>query len=89
MLYVFNHYLQIQTEKGLPTAEEAYNFFTLNFELEPQDGTEKKSKKREKQKKTTEKDSDEEGGGVVEEREAAEVDEDNQDENEDQVRHRQ
>uniref|UniRef100_A0A8D0ASE1 Coiled-coil and C2 domain containing 2A n=1 Tax=Sander lucioperca TaxID=283035 RepID=A0A8D0ASE1_SANLU len=48
------------------TAEEAYNFFTLNFELEPQDGTEKKSKKREKQKKTTEKDSDEEGGGVVE-----------------------
>ncbi|XP_032380927.1 coiled-coil and C2 domain-containing protein 2A isoform X1 [Etheostoma spectabile] len=71
-----------RTEKGLPTAEEAYNFFTLNFELEPQDGTEKERKKRKKQKKTTEKDSDEEGG--VEEQEAAEVDEDNPDENVDQ-----
>lgn len=79
--------LQIQAEKGLPTAEEAYNFFTFNFEPEPQDGTEKISRKSKKTKGTAEedRDDDEEGGEEVE-RENADVDEDNQDENEDQVR---
>lgn len=85
--YLFIYSLQIQAEKGLPTAEEAYNFFTFNFEPEPQDGTEKISRKSKKTKGTAEedRDDDEEGGEEVE-RENADVDEDNQDENEDQVR---
>ncbi|XP_070764717.1 coiled-coil and C2 domain-containing protein 2A [Enoplosus armatus] len=69
-----------RAEKGLPTAEEAYNFFTFDFEPEPQDGSEKISRKRQKQKKTGEEDRDEEGGEEVEEQEDAEVDEDEQDE---------
>lgn len=77
--------LQIQAGKGLPTSEEAYNFFTFNFEPDPQDGTEKISRKRQKKKKTADEDRDEEGGEDVEEQEDAEVDEDNQDVNEDQV----
>ncbi|KAL7396300.1 hypothetical protein ABVT39_003795 [Epinephelus coioides] len=71
-----------RTGKGLPTAEEAYNFFTLNFEPDPPDGTEKKSKKKEKQKKTAEEGRDEEGEDKAEEQEDAEADD--QDENEDQ-----
>ncbi|XP_076014347.1 coiled-coil and C2 domain-containing protein 2A isoform X2 [Genypterus blacodes] len=43
------------TEKGLPTAEEAYNFFTFQFDPEPQEGNENQSKQR--------KLSEEEGGG--------------------------
>ncbi|XP_039985612.1 coiled-coil and C2 domain-containing protein 2A isoform X2 [Xiphias gladius] len=73
-----------QTEKGLPTAEEAYNFFTLNFEPDPQGGTERISRKRQKQKKTAGGVRDEEGENEAEEQEDGEVDDDNQDENEDQ-----
>ncbi|XP_042272051.1 coiled-coil and C2 domain-containing protein 2A isoform X2 [Thunnus maccoyii] len=73
-----------RVEKGLPTAEEAYNFFTFSFEPDPQEKSEKMSRKRQKQRRTTEEDRDEEGGEEVEEQEDAEVDEDNQDENEDQ-----
>ncbi|XP_074490630.1 coiled-coil and C2 domain-containing protein 2A isoform X1 [Sebastes fasciatus] len=61
-------------ETGIPTVEEAYNFFTLNFEPDPRDGTERKRSKR--REKTAEEDRDEE------EQEDAEVD--NQEENEDQ-----
>ncbi|XP_044054572.1 coiled-coil and C2 domain-containing protein 2A isoform X2 [Siniperca chuatsi] len=71
-----------RVEKGLPTAEEAFNFFTFDFEPDPQDGTEKISRKRQKQKKIAEEDRDEEGGEEFEEQEDAEVDEDDQDENE-------
>ncbi|XP_038572480.1 coiled-coil and C2 domain-containing protein 2A [Micropterus salmoides] len=67
-----------RAEKGLPTAEEAYDFFTLDFEPDPQDGTEKVSRKRPKQKKTAEDRDDEEGG--EEEVEDAEADEGDQDE---------
>ncbi|TKS74879.1 Coiled-coil and C2 domain-containing protein 2A [Collichthys lucidus] len=35
-----------RTQKDLPTAEEAYNFFTFNFEPEPQDSTEKLPSRR-------------------------------------------
>ncbi|XP_041790997.1 coiled-coil and C2 domain-containing protein 2A isoform X1 [Chelmon rostratus] len=74
-----------RAEKGLPTAEEAYNFFTFNFEPDLKDGTEKISKKRQKQKKAAEEDRDEEGEGEdAEEQEDGDVDEVEQDENEDQ-----
>lgn len=82
---LFLYFPQIQVEKGLPTAEEAYNFFTFSFEQNPQDKSEKTSRRRQKQKRTAEEDREE--GEVVKEQEDAEVDEDNQDENEDQVRH--
>lgn len=72
------YYLQVQMESGIPTAEEAYNFFTLNFEPEPQDSTEKTSRKRQRQKKTAEEDGNEEGGSEAEKQE-----------NEDQVRYKQ
>lgn len=87
LLYLYIHSLHIQAEKGLPTAEEAYNFFTFNFEPDLKDGTEKISKKRQKQKKAAEEDRDEEGEGEdAEEQEDGDVDEVEQDENEDQVR---
>lgn len=77
--------LLIQASKGVPTAEEAYNFFTFNFEPDPQEETEKISRKRKKQKKASEG-GDEEGGEDDDEQEDAEVDEGNQDEHEDQVK---
>uniref|UniRef100_A0A3B4Y177 Coiled-coil and C2 domain containing 2A n=1 Tax=Seriola lalandi dorsalis TaxID=1841481 RepID=A0A3B4Y177_SERLL len=52
---------------GLPTAEESYNFFTFNFEPDPQDEAERISRKRQKQKKTAEDDGDEEGRDEAEE----------------------
>ncbi|KAM7410419.1 hypothetical protein PAMA_001723 [Pampus argenteus] len=71
--------------KGLPTADEAYNFFTFSFEPDPQDKSEKKSRKKQKQRTTTaEEERDDKGEEEVEEQEDADVDEDNQDENEDQ-----
>ncbi|XP_050933184.1 coiled-coil and C2 domain-containing protein 2A [Lates calcarifer] len=74
-----------RAEKGLPTAEEAYNFFTFNFEPDPQDGSERSSRKRKKLKKAaTEEDRDREGGNEAREQQDSEADEDNQDENEDQ-----
>uniref|UniRef100_A0A671WJU5 Coiled-coil and C2 domain containing 2A n=1 Tax=Sparus aurata TaxID=8175 RepID=A0A671WJU5_SPAAU len=72
-----------RASKGVPTAEEAYNFFTFNFEPDPQEETEKISRKRKKQKKASEG-GDEEGGEDDDEQEDAEVDEGNQDEHEDQ-----
>lgn len=69
-----------QAGEGLSTSEEAYNFFTFNFEPDPQDGAELISRKRQK-KKTVGEDRDED----VDEQEDAEVDEDNEDKNEDQV----
>uniref|UniRef100_A0A3Q3W2A0 C2 domain-containing protein n=1 Tax=Mola mola TaxID=94237 RepID=A0A3Q3W2A0_MOLML len=71
-----------QAGNGLPTAEDAYNFFTFNFEPEPQDETVSTSGKRQKPKKAADEDRGEEGGEEVEEQEDAEEDEDNQDENE-------
>uniref|UniRef100_A0A3B4VDH7 Coiled-coil and C2 domain containing 2A n=1 Tax=Seriola dumerili TaxID=41447 RepID=A0A3B4VDH7_SERDU len=73
---------QEQAESGLPTAEESYNFFTFNFEPDPQDEAERISRKRQKKKKTAEDDGDEEGRDEAEE--DGEVDEDNEDEKEDQ-----
>nr|XP_020459011.1 coiled-coil and C2 domain-containing protein 2A [Monopterus albus] len=61
--------------KGLPTAEEAYGFFTYNFEPDPKDGTVRMSRKKQKQRKTVEEDM-----GEADEQEDSEVDEDNQDE---------
>ncbi len=77
--------MQIQSEKGIPTAEEAYNFFTFNFEPDPQEEPEKKSRKRQKPKKAAEDDSEKAGGEDAHKQEDAEADEDNQEENEDQV----
>ncbi|XP_058494610.1 coiled-coil and C2 domain-containing protein 2A [Solea solea] len=63
-----------QTERGLPTAEEAYNFFTFSFEPEPQDkATESSGRKRRA----------EEGGS--EDEEDGDADEDNQKEDESQT----
>lgn len=76
---------QIQAEKGPPTSEEAYNFFTLNFEPEPQYEPEKIIMKRQKLKKKAERERDGEGEGDGDEQEDAEVDEDHRDANEDQV----
>uniref|UniRef100_A0A3Q3JIS1 C2 domain-containing protein n=1 Tax=Monopterus albus TaxID=43700 RepID=A0A3Q3JIS1_MONAL len=67
--------------KGLPTAEEAYGFFTYNFEPDPKDGTVRMSRKKQKQRKTVEEDM-----GEADEQEDSEVDEDNQDEKIGQVR---
>ncbi|KAL6107585.1 cc2d2a [Pungitius sinensis] len=68
-----------RTEKSLPTAEEAYNFFTLDFEPDPLDGTEKK--KRDKPRRAAEEDGDEED---AEEEEDAEdnVPQENEDQSE-------
>uniref|UniRef100_A0A3B4VCZ5 Coiled-coil and C2 domain containing 2A n=1 Tax=Seriola dumerili TaxID=41447 RepID=A0A3B4VCZ5_SERDU len=81
-LHLFIYSFQIQAESGLPTAEESYNFFTFNFEPDPQDEAERISRKRQKKKKTAEDDGDEEGRDEAEE--DGEVDEDNEDEKEDQ-----
>ncbi|XP_068449249.1 coiled-coil and C2 domain-containing protein 2A-like isoform X1 [Clinocottus analis] len=61
-----------RTERGLPTAEEAYNFFTLDFEPDPRGGDEKKGKKGGGRRRTSEEDGDDE---VAEEQVAAEGDE--------------
>lgn len=62
-----------QVGKGLPTAEEAFNFFTLNFDPDPPDVIETSSRRRQKQRKTTDEDEEHE-----------DVDEDIQEENETQ-----
>uniref|UniRef100_A0A3P9CZ90 Coiled-coil and C2 domain containing 2A n=1 Tax=Maylandia zebra TaxID=106582 RepID=A0A3P9CZ90_9CICH len=71
-MYLF-YSLQIQVGKGLPTAEEAFNFFTLNFDPDPPDVIETSSRRRQKQRKTTDEDEEHE-----------DVDEDIQEENETQ-----
>ncbi|XP_028260415.1 coiled-coil and C2 domain-containing protein 2A [Parambassis ranga] len=70
--------------KHLPTAEEAYNFFTSSFEPDPSDESERISRKKHKQRKTAEEDEDDDGGQETEEQEDAEEDEDIQRENENQ-----
>ncbi|KAM4629790.1 coiled-coil and C2 domain-containing protein 2A [Polymixia lowei] len=51
-----------RAEKGLPTAEEAYNFFTLNFDPEPQDATDKDRRKKQKQGRTAGEDEEDRQG---------------------------
>uniref|UniRef100_A0A3B3BF83 Coiled-coil and C2 domain containing 2A n=1 Tax=Oryzias melastigma TaxID=30732 RepID=A0A3B3BF83_ORYME len=69
-----------RVNQGLPTANEAYNFFTFNFEPEPAEETEELRRKKRKQKETTEKDRDEDEGEEPEEDDK----EDSQDPNENQ-----
>ncbi|RVE74087.1 hypothetical protein OJAV_G00037800 [Oryzias javanicus] len=69
-----------RVNQGLPTANEAYNFFTFNFEPEPPEETEEFSRKKRKQKETSEKDRDEDEGEEPEEEDK----EDSQDHNENQ-----
>lgn len=78
----FFFFLQ-QAENGPPSTEEAYNFFTFNFEPEPPYRPEKIVMKRQKPKKKAKKARDE--GEDGNEQEDAEDEEDSQDENEDQV----
>ncbi|XP_074523807.1 coiled-coil and C2 domain-containing protein 2A isoform X2 [Halichoeres trimaculatus] len=73
-----------RTEKGIPTAEEAYNFFTFSFEPEPEVSSKKTRRKRQKQKKTEGEDEDEEEEEeAAEEQEEEDAEGDNQDEIED------
>ncbi|XP_037830013.1 coiled-coil and C2 domain-containing protein 2A isoform X1 [Kryptolebias marmoratus] len=65
-----------RVDKDLPTAEEAYNFFTFNFEPDHPNESEKLGRKRQKQRETTEEDR-----GEAEVEEDAEGEEDNQDDN--------
>lgn len=83
MYFLFFLYNFLQSENGPPSSEEAYNFFTFNFEPEPQYGPEKIVMKRQKPKKKAKKSRDEGEGG--DEQQDAEDDEENQDENADQV----
>ncbi|KAK2835891.1 hypothetical protein Q5P01_016375 [Channa striata] len=63
---------RLQTERGLPTAEEAFNFFTFNFEPDPQDGAESVNTKRQKQRENSDEERDEESGDEAEEQEGGE-----------------
>ncbi|CAJ1059939.1 coiled-coil and C2 domain-containing protein 2A isoform X4 [Xyrichtys novacula] len=71
-----------RTEKGIPTAEEAYNFFTFNFEPEPQKRTKKVSRKRPKPNRSEE---EEDGDGYGEGEEAEEEDVEGEEENRDEI----
>uniref|UniRef100_A0A4W6E0K1 Coiled-coil and C2 domain containing 2A n=1 Tax=Lates calcarifer TaxID=8187 RepID=A0A4W6E0K1_LATCA len=60
-----------QTNSFMYKSFEAYNFFTFNFEPDPQDGSERSSRKRKKLKKAaTEEDRDREGGNEARDEEA-------------------
>ncbi|XP_029003041.1 coiled-coil and C2 domain-containing protein 2A [Betta splendens] len=59
----------LPTERGLPTAEEAYNFFTFNFEPDTQNDIERNNREQQKHRKTSQKDRDEEGEDEAEEQE--------------------
>uniref|UniRef100_A0A672YAS7 Coiled-coil and C2 domain containing 2A n=1 Tax=Sphaeramia orbicularis TaxID=375764 RepID=A0A672YAS7_9TELE len=69
--------LKTRLQSWPPTAEEAYNFFTFNFEPDPQDKTEKTTRKIKKQGKKDEEDRD--GEGESDEQEHNEEDEDKED----------
>ncbi|XP_041861355.1 coiled-coil and C2 domain-containing protein 2A [Melanotaenia boesemani] len=73
-----------QIAEGLPTTEEAYNFFTFNFEPDPPDETKRLDKKKQKQRERAEEDGDEDGEEEAEEQEDADAEEENQDENQNQ-----
>uniref|UniRef100_H3C4H9 Coiled-coil and C2 domain containing 2A n=1 Tax=Tetraodon nigroviridis TaxID=99883 RepID=H3C4H9_TETNG len=60
-----------QVRKGLPTAEEAYNFFTSNFEPDPEDRNEKQQKNATDAEKEEDEDGEEPGGANVDESEEA------------------
>uniref|UniRef100_A0A3Q1BCK6 C2 domain-containing protein n=1 Tax=Amphiprion ocellaris TaxID=80972 RepID=A0A3Q1BCK6_AMPOC len=70
IIHLPSYTLKIQVGKGLPNAEEAYNFFTFNFEPDPPDESERSSVKRQKQRKIA--DRDEGRGDEAEEQEEAE-----------------
>ncbi|XP_023810274.1 coiled-coil and C2 domain-containing protein 2A isoform X2 [Oryzias latipes] len=64
--------------QGLPTAQEAYDFFTFDFESEPAEETEELSWKNRKQKEATDEHRDKDEGEELEEDDK----EDSQDHNE-------
>uniref|UniRef100_A0A4W6E1R3 Coiled-coil and C2 domain containing 2A n=1 Tax=Lates calcarifer TaxID=8187 RepID=A0A4W6E1R3_LATCA len=65
-----------QTNSFMYKSFEAYNFFTFNFEPDPQDGSERSSRKRKKLKKAaTEEDRDREGGNEAREQQDSESEE--------------
>lgn len=64
-----------RADSGLPTAEEAYNFFTFNFEPEPCEETEETSTKSQGLRKTAGEDQ----GSEREEQEDSDIDQANQD----------
>ncbi|XP_012716702.2 coiled-coil and C2 domain-containing protein 2A isoform X3 [Fundulus heteroclitus] len=68
--------------KDLPTAEEAFNFFTFNYEPEPPSQQEGVSRKRQKRRERVKKDKGEDSQEEAEVEEDAEAEEDNQDQNE-------
>ncbi|CAL8310367.1 unnamed protein product [Lota lota] len=67
----------LSVEKGRPTAEESYNFFTFNFDPEPEEGTDEKSR-RKKKKMTAEEEGDEEEEAEREGEDASEDEDDEQ-----------
>uniref|UniRef100_A0A8C9V647 Coiled-coil and C2 domain containing 2A n=1 Tax=Scleropages formosus TaxID=113540 RepID=A0A8C9V647_SCLFO len=57
-----------QVDSGLPTAEEAYNFFTFNFDPEPlEEAAEQKKERRFVEDRGVEEEEEEGGGGGEEE----------------------
>ncbi|XP_034386922.1 coiled-coil and C2 domain-containing protein 2A isoform X2 [Cyclopterus lumpus] len=71
-----------RTEEGLPTAEEAYNFFTLDFEPDPRGGAEKKGKEGAGRGRAAEEDGDDNDAAEEQEGAGGDVDE-NEDQSED------
>ncbi|MED6257535.1 hypothetical protein ATANTOWER_026185, partial [Ataeniobius toweri] len=68
--------------KDLPTAEEAYNFFTFNHEPDQPSQLDRIRRKRQRRREKVEEDRDEDGQEEAEVEEDAEAEEDNQDQNE-------
>ncbi|KAK0134280.1 Coiled-coil and C2 domain-containing protein 2A [Merluccius polli] len=66
-----------RVEKGRPTTEESYNFFTFNFDPEPEGGT---NKSRRKKVTAEEEEDDEEEEAEREGEDASEDEDDEQDE---------
>ncbi|XP_066527206.1 coiled-coil and C2 domain-containing protein 2A isoform X2 [Hoplias malabaricus] len=64
-----------RAETGLPTAEEAYNFFTFNFDPEPQETRHKALSKRRSRRREKEEEEDEEKAGDGEEEQEEDEDE--------------
>lgn len=80
IFFIHFFYFYIKVVKDIPTAEEAYNFFTLNYEPDPPSRIETVSRKRQKQR--DQESGDEEEAEVEED---AEAEEENQDQHEYQV----
>lgn len=62
LIYAFINalFLQIPKERGTPTDEEAYTFFTFSFEPDPQDGIESINRESQQQGDTAQQNRDEE-----------------------------